>query len=469
MTDSAPLPNGGYTDADKENPDERPEPIPVNPGGISGELISYPHWVCWRFVWKSKRGEWSKVPINPETGENAKANDLTTATSFQQALEYHQREDTDTDGLGFIVTGSPFAGVDQDGVFDPATGEFVDGARDRLETLDAPSEFSPGGRGTRTFLIGDLPDGSRKGDPVEMYDSGRYLTVTGQRIEWTPDEIPARDDGEERLAEVHREVFPDDYTEDDQQDLADVESPTGDVELDDEDLIERAKNAENGEKFSRLWNGSTAGYDSHSEADLALCNLLAFWTGGDRGQIDRLFRKSGLMRPKWDDECTAEGDTYGEHTIDKALSGRTEYYDPDRKQRAAAADGGTATAPPAPEGGLEPDDEDGVSDADTWSMVRSLFQDQERGTTGEAKHYAVMQLLDEFDLVTVEENDMIWRYDDEDGVFRDDGKARLRQRLSNVLGPTYSRSRVTDILHRIRSETYIDADEPTFDTSRGYY
>lgn len=134
----------GYTDAEKENPDERPTPIPVNPDGIDRKLKSYPQWVVWRFVWRD--GEWSKLPINPVTGEPAKSNDPSTAGSFQDALEYHQREDTDTDGIGFIVTESPFAGVDLDGVYDPENGEFDDIAEDVLETLGSYSEFSPSGR-----------------------------------------------------------------------------------------------------------------------------------------------------------------------------------------------------------------------------------------------------------------------------------------------------------------------------------
>ncbi len=92
------------------------------------------------------------------------------------------------------------------------------------------------------------------------------------------------------------------------------------------DLIERAKRARNGEAFTRLWNGDVSGYESHSEADLALCRRLVFWTGGDAAEVDRLFRRSKLMRPKWDER---HGDrTYGKRTIDKALEGATEFYKP---------------------------------------------------------------------------------------------------------------------------------------------
>jgi putative DNA primase/helicase len=82
-------------------------------------------------------------------------------------------------------------------------------------------------------------------------------------------------------------------------------------------------NAKNGPKFQRLWEGDTsifAGDDSR--ADLALCGMLGFWTGGDRSRIDSFFRQSGLYRTKW------EREDYRNRTIDKALEGRTEFYQP---------------------------------------------------------------------------------------------------------------------------------------------
>jgi putative DNA primase/helicase len=88
---------------------------------------------------------------------------------------------------------------------------------------------------------------------------------------------------------------------------------------DDRELLERAFTAKNGTEFTRLWNGDTSGQTSHSEADLALCSHLAYWTGGDAARIDSLFRRSGLYRNKWDER---RGDqTYGERTIGKANGG----------------------------------------------------------------------------------------------------------------------------------------------------
>ena len=67
-------------------------------------------------------------------------------------------------------------------------------------------------------------------------------------------------------------------------------------------------------------------YPSQSEADLALCRLLAFYTNCDAGEIDRLFRQSGLYRPKWDEPHFAGGKTYGQATIEKAVSSADERY-----------------------------------------------------------------------------------------------------------------------------------------------
>ncbi|MBC8236154.1 hypothetical protein H8E77_41940, partial [bacterium] len=67
--------------------------------------------------------------------------------------------------------------------------------------------------------------------------------------------------------------------------------------------------------------------DSHSEADLALCCLLTFWTGGDPDRIDKLFRQSGLYREKW------EREDYRDDTINAALELTTEFYDPKNNGR----------------------------------------------------------------------------------------------------------------------------------------
>lgn len=93
--------------------------------------------------------------------------------------------------------------------------------------------------------------------------------------------------------------------------------------LDDQTLLELAHKAQNGATFERLWRGDTSEYrDDQSAADLALCVMLAFWTGKDETRIDSLFRQSGLYRQKW------ERDEYRERTIRRACDSVFSVYEP---------------------------------------------------------------------------------------------------------------------------------------------
>ena len=97
-------------------------------------------------------------------------------------------------------------------------------------------------------------------------------------------------------------------------------------ELDDENIIRKARTANDGEKFLRLWNGDATGYASQSEADMALCMKLAFWCNRDEETMGRLFYKSKLYRKKWDEVHNGNGETYGQITIGKAIAEQTETY-----------------------------------------------------------------------------------------------------------------------------------------------
>jgi primase-polymerase (primpol)-like protein len=316
----------------------RPDALAVEADAVPDTLRERPSWVCWRYQFDSDRDEWTKVPVDATTGALAKSTDSDTWTDFETVLSYHRERGTDTDGVGYVVhNADAVVGIDLDDCRD-ATGEIADWARDVLDAVTTYAEVSPSGTGLRLFGLGFVPDGGNRGDVpdteghVEMYDTARYLTVTGHHIEDNPGTVEQVNDA---VDTVHSQ-----YIADDGPDSGD-ETPTSGADkrrspdLTDTELIELARNAENGGKFRQLWNGNTSGYPSHSEADLALCSLLAFWTGGDRHEIDHLFRQSDLYREKWD------RDDYRRRTLDKALSGVTEYYDPDAtRDTTSQRDGG---------------------------------------------------------------------------------------------------------------------------------
>jgi primase-polymerase (primpol)-like protein len=319
---------------------------------IPEDLREREQWVCWRE--EDRDGKPTKIPVTPGTGAFASSTDPKTWASFETALEYAETEYAD--GVGFVFTNDdPIVGVDLDDCRDPEADDVDDAALDIIERLDSYTEVSPSGTGYHVLIRGELPEGRNRRGSIELYDTARFFTVTGDHIERTPTRVARRQDA---LTAIHREyvqeVERDTVSESEHRDTADDQSPTTetaavdvDLDLDDEDLLEKARTASNGQKFERLWNGNTVGYDSQSEADMALCCLLAFWTGGDPTQMDQLFRQSGLLREKWDEVHYADGSTYGEKTIERAIATTSEFYDPDTGENSprsdATSDESTAT------------------------------------------------------------------------------------------------------------------------------
>lgn len=76
------------------------------------------------------------------------------------------------------------------------------------------------------------------------------------------------------------------------------------------DVVAGLRRQKNAGKFIKLFdNGDISGYGSQSEADAALCAMIAFRVGRDAEAIDKVFRESKLYRDKW------ERDDYRESTI----------------------------------------------------------------------------------------------------------------------------------------------------------
>jgi putative DNA primase/helicase len=157
-------------------------------------------------------------------------------------------------------------------------------------------------------------NGGNKGG-IEMYDSSRYFTMTGVHLDGTPMVIEERGSELERL----HSFFFTSSTKSRRPDEGCRQLSQADAS--DEKILERARRAANGSRFERLWRGDWQdSYPSQSEADLAMCSILAFWTRSDAHKVDALFRQSGLMRPKWDRRHFNNGSTYGESTVAKACS-----------------------------------------------------------------------------------------------------------------------------------------------------
>ena len=291
-----------------------------NYSAIPAELKKLPNWVCWRAEpdERSHSGI-SKKPVNPRTGGMAQSNNPSTWADYDTAVAAAPKYS----GLGFMFGGSGYFGVDIDDMPDEleryrkgddgVISEFVN-------TLQSYTEYSQSGTGIHIICRGKLPKGGRKKKHsfggFEMYDSGRSFVMTGNYCSEYMDVAECT----ESIKPLHSK-----YIGSGREPAPARVKPQRTLNTAN-DIIRAALNAKNGSAFSALWDGDISAYGSHSEADMALCNMLAFWTGADAEKIDALFRQSGLMRDKWDRKQA--GTTYGALTVQKAIANCTEVYKP---------------------------------------------------------------------------------------------------------------------------------------------
>lgn len=301
---------------------------------IPKELRELDRWVCWRWEERTKKDgtpdDPAKMPINPATGGRAMSNNPATWGTFEDAVKAAEKGNigkVDVCGIGFMFNGDGIVGVDIDHCKE--NGALTEQARDIISTLDSYTEWSQSGNGIHIICQGKLPEGGRRKSNVEMYATGRYFIMTGDVLDDAHCEIEERT---AELAEVHTKYISAKKQGKNVQKMNKNVKNTS-VFLTDDEIIEIALNAKNGDLFASLMNGNWKGtYSSPSEADLGLCNLLAFYTGKDAAMMDRIFRRSGLYRDKWD-ERRGEGGTYGQITIAKAISDCAAVYQLPTQQR----------------------------------------------------------------------------------------------------------------------------------------
>lgn len=305
----------------------RPVPLPVIFENIPDELRCLAQWVLWRYEWRSDKLKWDKPPYQ-FFGKFASATNSQTWTTFEVAQEAYENglklpvnDPLHFDGVGFVPR------FDENAEFQIVLGD-LDKCRDRdtgaispealrdLRSINSYCESSPSRTGLRFVARGapPFPPGKmgRKKGRIELYQGGHYLTITGQRMPEYPATIETRPEELNAFYQKHfSESEPEQPNEEAQKD--------NDLKLTDERVMALAAQAHNSPKFLSLMSGSIEGYSSQSEADLALCQLIAFYTQ-DPAQIDRIFRRSGLFRDKW------EREDYRQNTIGLALERTEEHY-----------------------------------------------------------------------------------------------------------------------------------------------
>jgi hypothetical protein len=236
------------------------------------ELKAYKNWIV-TYVQ-------DKIPLNPYSGIRANVVDPYTWSDYTTAEACIATNKFLT--LGFVLTNSPFTCIDLD-TYKTKDQKIIDNHEQIYNTFNTYSELSPQA-GVHIWCQGTVPEGKRLPQQfIEIYSSSRYMTVTKRALNSLP--IQNR---QNELNELYLRIV-----------AAARKNPL--VAMDDQPPIEinenicnRAASAANGELFTQLYQGNWQNlYSSHSEADQAFVDIVAFYTDS-KTQVAEIFHQSQL-------------------------------------------------------------------------------------------------------------------------------------------------------------------------------
>lgn len=361
------------------------------------EIKKTRRWVGYKI--EERDGKQTKVPYNAILGTYAKSNDPRTWTTFGVAVsgcvKYHFA------GIGFMLgkdaeTDTHYLGIDLDNHDEP---DFQEIANDFIETLNSYTEYSHSGKGIHIICKGTKPVGRCRKSNIEMYDNGRFFTMSGNTIKNLP---IAERSGE--IEDLWERYLKDDesvmvqYNQANSNEIvfgSNVRATTIEItptNISDYELIDKIRSSRYGTEFNDLYNGNKSAYDNDwSKADLALCKILAFWTGCDMVQMDRIFRMSGLMRDKWDQKRNAttrygvnlSAGTYGSQAIELAIAGQHDAYKPAKEKTVVTVQKETKPVEMEPTTELVEFDEK----MDPIVNIKSIFKNYPLNDTGNAERF----------------------------------------------------------------------------------
>lgn len=301
--------------------------IKFNYQNIPQELRNLKQWGLFELKWVEARKKNTKIPINPYDGSAGKSNDPSTWSDFDTAMRALNDVER-ADGLAFYFANG-YVGLDIDHI-DSNLEDWRAGDNDpnnlvnKFQDLtdNTYMEVSQSGTGIHAIFKGKIPGKRRRKGNYEMYQTGRFFALTGNNIIPDPTIKSMSDDemktlyeflfGKDNIVQPHSE--------------SDNITP---VDLSVAEIIKRAENsAKTGTRFTMFMKGGWEQfYSSHSEADMAFANDLAFWTGRDFHKMDTIFRNSSLMREKFDEKRGAV--TYGTSLLNKAINETQSIYNPE--------------------------------------------------------------------------------------------------------------------------------------------
>ena len=272
---------------------------------VPDEMKARPNWVVVKTWWNAEKDKYNKRPVNcnSDKGEYAESDNPETWTNFDNALKYLKEKGGTT--VAYALDGKDnISCIDLDHCYDE-NGQPSALAKEVLSKCGKTYvEKSVSGNGLHIFgkTSGmDIRTFSKDGD-LEFYQKEHFIAMTGDgagfyRLESF--DTPEMKELLSRKCEKREEW------------KGVCKGVNGLSTMTDRDVVEKASNAKNGDKFKRLYAGEDL-QKNHSNSDMSLMNLLAYWCNGDKEQMLRIFATSGLFRPN-------KSPDYYEGTAIKAL------------------------------------------------------------------------------------------------------------------------------------------------------
>lgn len=275
-------------------------------------------WVNYRLK-KVDDTRTTKLPYNPHTNRLASSTDPKTWADYETAKK-------NSDRIGIIFTADKkLIGIDIDHCLNEDTKELEHPAKEQIEALikacNSYTEISPSGTGIHIYVKTTEPFDliANRHQPYEIYNSGRYFTVTENP--YKEYNIPIQEYSNHELFVILTSAigYPWTHIEDVAPLVQQILQPHT---LDDNELLQKMFESKTGKKIQALYN--TTGETNLSSEDLSLCSSLAFWTRKDFNQIERIWLSSPLGQRK----KTQSRPDYRKMTIDQAIKGCKDVYDP---------------------------------------------------------------------------------------------------------------------------------------------
>ncbi|MGG2110972.1 phage/plasmid primase, P4 family [Lysinibacillus pakistanensis] len=287
--------------------------ILVNEDGIPDELKQRRQWVLYRAIHDKEKAVYQKIPFQAN-GQRADSTDSITWTDFQTVMQIYNEGDLDGNeyhGIGFVLSSSdPYMCIDIDNISDI---ENLDELATELTNMSY-AELSVSGTGVHIWFKAKIDKVRHKNKNTktgyEAYENSRFITFTGESL----NDLPINEGGTQLDAFLDK-VLKREKTVNPQIN----NGQTRKAALPEGEIIKRALASKHGDRFMKfMFGGWEESFSSQSEADMSFANDLAFWCNCDFQMCDSIFRKSSLMREKYD--SSRSGVTYGIELLNKAIA-----------------------------------------------------------------------------------------------------------------------------------------------------